>query len=334
MKVTFTSNLLYFTILPRPVLPVFIALYRASYFSSIINTVIRKEVSFLSDIYPLLMRNFHCKAGACQHTCCQKWEIDIDDATAAYYQSLNGDIGNHVRHNMYCDDDGWHFKLTEQERCGLLRNDGLCQLILDIGEGALCQICTDHPRFYVDVDDYTLCGVGLSCEASVELLVEQQEPLLFAVDHTDWTGDFPALLDFLGFSLPKSHLYFHPTITHIEYASILADLAITEPIDEAWTQDVKRLQANVDTLLDSSNTYKHHYNLTVFNNIYHYIFYRQLDKAFVYGIEAIAIYARRSTDYIFLMAALSGDVHESIRRWSEQIEYDTDNVDWLLERLL
>lgn len=31
--------------------------------------------------------------------------------------------------------------------------------------------------------------------------------------------------------------------------------------------------------------------------------------------------------------ALHGNLEEALRRWSEQIEYDTDNVDWLLERL-
>ena len=39
------------------------------------------------------------------------------------------------------------------------------------------------------------------------------------------------------------------------------------------------------------------------------------------------------TDFIFMETALHGNLEEALRRWSEQIEYDTDNVDWLLERL-
>ena len=41
-------------------------------------------------------------------------------------------------------------------------------------------------------------------------------------------------------------------------------------------------------------------------------------------------YARQSTDFIFIETAVFGDLPENIRRWSEQIEYDTDNTDILL----
>ena len=34
--------------------------------------------------------------------------------------------------------------------------------------------------------------------------------------------------------------------------------------------------------------------------------------------------------YIFLESVVTGDLAETIRRWSEQIEYDDDNVDLLL----
>ena len=64
-----------------------------------------------------------------------------------------------------------------------------------------------------------------------------------------------------------------------------------------------------------------------------FIFYRQLDKIAAYGLDAVRAYARRSTDFIFMETALHGNLEEALRRWAEQIEYDTDNVDWLLERL-
>ena len=58
-----------------------------------------------------------------------------------------------------------------------------------------------------------------------------------------------------------------------------------------------------------------------------------LIKFEAYGLDAVRAYARRSTDFIFMETALHGNLEEALRRWSEQIEYDTDNVDWLLERL-
>jgi lysine-N-methylase len=69
----------------------------------------------------------------------------------------------------------------------------------------------------------------------------------------------------------------------------------------------------------------------LFDRFYHFILYRQLDKLDAYGLETLIQYARQSTQYIFLKAALTGDPLEAARRWSEQIEYDTENVGLLLD---
>lgn len=50
----------------------------------------------IPDFYP----HFCCKAGDCRHTCCKGWEIDIDDDTAAYYQELQGPLGETVRSHI------------------------------------------------------------------------------------------------------------------------------------------------------------------------------------------------------------------------------------------
>lgn len=51
------------------------------------------EVNSMISILPQGFNDFHCKAGACRHTCCQKWEIDIDDDTADYYRGLKTPLG-------------------------------------------------------------------------------------------------------------------------------------------------------------------------------------------------------------------------------------------------
>ena len=33
---------------------------------------------------------FHCLAGACPHTCCEKWEVVIDPETARRYGTVPG----------------------------------------------------------------------------------------------------------------------------------------------------------------------------------------------------------------------------------------------------
>ena len=36
---------------------------------------------------------FRCIADQCRHNCCIGWEIDVDDDTLAYYQSIDGALG-------------------------------------------------------------------------------------------------------------------------------------------------------------------------------------------------------------------------------------------------
>ena len=44
-------------------------------------------------IIPEGFNDFACKGGSCRHTCCQVWEIDIDEDTAEYYRQLPGKLG-------------------------------------------------------------------------------------------------------------------------------------------------------------------------------------------------------------------------------------------------
>ena len=119
---------------------------------------------------------FRCLASKCAHTCCAGWEIDIDDESLARYDRLPGPFGERVRRGI--DREGTpHFRLTEGERCPLLTPDNLCALILRQGEGALCQICADHPRFRNYYSCRVEMGLGLVCEAAAKLILSWPRPL-------------------------------------------------------------------------------------------------------------------------------------------------------------
>jgi hypothetical protein len=90
---------------------------------------------------PQYYKEFHCIADACQHTCCEGWEIDIDEEQLARFRQ-EPYIAAHIE-----EGDPPHFRLLEGERCPFLKENGLCEMILRYGEDILCQICRDHPRF-------------------------------------------------------------------------------------------------------------------------------------------------------------------------------------------
>ena len=48
---------------------------------------------------------FHCLAGACPHTCCEKWEVVVDEETARRYQETPGSLGERLREALQTDEE-------------------------------------------------------------------------------------------------------------------------------------------------------------------------------------------------------------------------------------
>ena len=123
--------------------------------------------------------SFRCIAAACKHSCCIGWEIDVDGEALARYETVGGELGNRLSDCIDREADPPCFILTEGERCPFLNQNGLCDLICELGEDSLCHICADHPRFRNVLSDRVELGLGLCCEAAAKLILTQKEP--FAV---------------------------------------------------------------------------------------------------------------------------------------------------------
>ncbi len=137
-------------------------------------------------IAPERYLDFHCIAGACRHSCCIGWEIDIDPDSLQRFQRMGGAIGQKLKDNIQLTPDGACFCLQgAEERCPFLNSSGLCELILEAGEEALCQICTDHPRFRNFFSDRTEIGLGLCCEAAGRLLLGDTSPMRLIILEDD-----------------------------------------------------------------------------------------------------------------------------------------------------
>lgn len=128
---------------------------------------------------PAYIRNFQCTASACQDTCCAGWEIVLDEEALDRYRMVQGDFGKQLKKEIRTEDGESYFALTADKRCPFLDGQGLCDIYKNLGEEALCDICTEHPRFYNWVGDYTEKGLGLCCEEAERLLFKEKEPLRF-----------------------------------------------------------------------------------------------------------------------------------------------------------
>ena len=291
-------------------------------------------------IYPTIYHTFQCKADRCKNTCCQLWTIDIDEATAKRYHTMTGPLGESLRQAITVDDEGSHFIFSKkQPMCPLLNEQGLCKVVLELGEEGLCDTCHMHPRFYKYIEDLELCGIGLSCEASVELLAEDthSNQVIFTIEDDD--GNFcpderltiQNIFELLAFDIDLSYFQYTPN-PDVEYYRKLLDLySTTEPIDKEWTSQLNTLSHDIDKLIVSVQTYIATHNMSLFNKVFQYILYRQIDMLADYSLEAILAYAKDAVEYILMASTTDGLPLKQIARWSQQIEYDEDNVELLLQ---
>ena len=170
---------------------------------------------------PEYYKQFKCIADRCAHSCCVGWEIDIDGDTAEKYASLTDGYGSEIAKSIEWNGTP-HFRLCENDRCPHLDGRGLCRIITHLGEGYLCHICREHPRFYNDTPNGTEVGIGMSCEEAARLILssdgymnieeigedegEENEFFFDPLPHREWiysvlsdrSVPYPERLDLLG----------------------------------------------------------------------------------------------------------------------------------------
>lgn len=281
--------------------------------------------------YPL----FQCKAGACRHSCCIGWEIDIDDASLARFSSVPGELGQRLQEKI--DWENRCFRLDEKERCPFLTDSGLCQLILSLGESSLCQICTDHPRFRNFLPGRTEIGLGLCCEAAAQLVLAQTEPMCLLTLQDDGTSEEPsAFLTFRNrlFALAQDRTRsidqriqdiqaacgISLTVDAPHWASLLLTL---ERLDPQWEVCLRRLlepprpAPGWDIPLEQ---------------LLCYLMYRHLPGALEDGdVQGRVAYCCLMVQLLRHM--LRDDLPELARMYSSEIEYSDENLDALLEEV-
>ncbi len=132
---------------------------------------------------------FRCIADRCPDSCCKEWDVQVDDASAAYYRSLPGFLGNRLRQVLMDDPDIGTVMTLENGRCPMWRTDGLCRIQTDLGEAALCKTCREFPRLTHDYGTFVELGLELSCPEAARLILTAQ-PQPFAVQELPG-GDTP-----------------------------------------------------------------------------------------------------------------------------------------------
>lgn len=125
---------------------------------------------------------FRCIAGECKDSCCIGWELDIDEESYRRYQAVTGTFGERLRKYMVegNEETGECNTFTlKGERCPFLNEKNLCDIYTNLGEKALCKVCTEYPRFTVEYKKTKEKSMVLSCEVVGGLLFARKDRIRF-----------------------------------------------------------------------------------------------------------------------------------------------------------
>ena len=113
---------------------------------------------------PSYYKTFQCIADKCEHSCCIGWEIDIDEDSYDYYMGIEGAFGERLKEQTVTEDEEHSFVLRKNGWCPFLDQNKLCDIYSELGEEALCEVCTEYPRFVVEYGDVREKSLSVSCE--------------------------------------------------------------------------------------------------------------------------------------------------------------------------
>ncbi len=295
----------------------------------------------MQTVVPSYYKQFSCIADRCKYNCCIGWEIDIDSDTCKKYFELKGSFGDRLRNNIDVEGEP-HFVLGETERCPFLNDNNLCDIIINIGEDSLCDICREHPRFSNYFSSRTEIGLGLCCEAAAELVLSykckvtfielggcdgcllQEEAALIKdrqqifdiiQDRTLSIKErVKKLIDRFGVTIPDYSL--------VRWAEVFLGLEQLEP---EWTECLHKLKNPVVLDLDD----------TTVEQLLVYFIYRHYAAAIDDGRfeERIAFALLSAYIICAVSASCNIDITEAARSYSAEIEYSEENTQQLLEIL-
>ena len=300
-------------------------------------------------IYPDYYKDFKCIASECKHSCCIGWEIDIDEKSAERYRAVGGALGERLQKNISSGENP-HFILGENERCPFLNSENLCDIICELGEGALCAICAEHPRFHNELPGRVESGLGLTCEAAGRIILGKKTPMTL-VNSESADDEIITLRDEVlalltnreksisereAEMLAKLHISL-PEKSLSEWAKVYLGL---ERLDGEWTVLLEKLAEKGEGIdLSSFNIYmaerQHEFEQLLCYFVYrHFANASTLEEAAAVG--AFAVLSRKIISAIgAIVLEEQGEftfdnMVELCRKYSSEIEYSEENMNELL----
>lgn len=291
----------------------------------------------MKEVFPNYYHKFECIKDKCRNNCCIGWDIDIDDETLSFYQSLDTPLGQRIRDNITGRIP--HFILTEDDRCPFLNENGLCEIITEYGEDAICDICYLHPRFKNFLPSFSEIGLGMACEEVTRIILTETDK--FHIDSPDAITEEEQL--FLSDRQDIFDLLQDRSKTIGERLSALADkyrininfdieklrikFLSLERLDDEWTEVLNNIKGfDFDKKIFELREFQLPFEQLAVYYIFRY-FRKEVEEKSI-RLTLISCYL------IGVLCAFYGysfeKMKELVRMCSAEVEYNEDNIDEIM----
>lgn len=290
------------------------------------------------EVFPNYYEKFKCIADRCKHSCCKGWEIQIDEDTMELYGSLQGELADKIRSCIEGDEP--HFRLDDEERCPFLNHSGLCDIICEYGDGALCDICYLHPRFTNFYENFEETGLGLCCEEVVRILVSETEKFVISPPYNLANNDEKVYLEerqkifdvlqnrslSIGERFKKLWIKYCVDFD-FSVQKVYNIYENLERLDEKWTNELEKLKSATfdDDIFDEYTVLME--QLACYFIFRHFKQNTDYQKSVWFAVLSCYVIAN-------LLVVSNGDfeaIADIIRMYSSEIEYSEENMAKILK---
>ncbi len=291
---------------------------------------------------------FKCIAEKCQHTCCAGWEVNIDEKSLNKYNQCLSSFSHTLKKGINFKKS--KFKSDKFKRCAFLNNDGLCEIIKNLGEENLCQVCTDHPRFRSFFNDRTETGLGFCCEEASRIILSYKdkiEPVLINDDEIKTELDFNQknVLNFrnavlqiiqdrttcINVRIENLLKKCNATFREQDFKKILKTFLSFEKIDKNWLKRLKNIDKNFNQTTEENLS--HYCEQFLVNALYRHLsdaedtmWVRARTIACVFSWWIVKSVIKKELTVATDIFNLTVDV---VREYSTEVEYSQKNLNKL-----
>lgn len=299
---------------------------------------------YVLDYYP----KFKCVAGKCKHTCCAGWEMNIDEQSLCEYKKDESAFSQALKRGI--DFRKSKFKADKFKRCAFLNSDGLCEIIINLGEKSLCQVCRDHPRFRSFFSDRVEMGLGFCCEEATKIILTHKDKITPVLINDN---SLPCELDFNEQNVMKFResalnvlqdrtLDINDRLNNLlrlsnacvcekDFKKIIKTFLSFERLDKTWTKRLKSVKKAFN--LTTPNDLSHYCEQFLANSLYRHL----ADAEDTMSVRARTIACIISWWVINNVIELEKNENQDllsvvidvVRAYSAEVEYSQKNLDKL-----